>query len=138
MGCNLCRFAKKNIILAGLWCADEKPTMTKFFRPLVDVLNKLYTTGIYLILILQKGIIILILISSGMKVLTPLGQVTCRLALIACSCDLPARCTADKHSIMGIMGAICVKTQVLMNVLNLYIAGGHLIRIWFSGFITHL
>ena len=26
-----------------------------------------------------------------MKVLTPLGEVTCRLALIACSCDLPAR-----------------------------------------------
>lgn len=26
-----------------------------------------------------------------MEVLTPLGQVTCRIALIACSCDLPAR-----------------------------------------------
>ena len=72
---------------------DEKPTMTKFFRPLVDTLNKLYTMG--------KAIQILILQTLSNESLylflrdespyTPLGQLTCRIALIAWSCDLPAR-----------------------------------------------
>ena len=76
----------------------------------------------------------MILISAGMKVLTPLGQVTCRLALIACSSNLPARALLTNIvQYNGIMGAIVVKAQVLVNILNLYIAGGHLIRIWFSG-----
>ena len=39
----------------------------------------------------DHGGLLMILISAGMKVLTPLGQVTCRLALIACSSNLPAR-----------------------------------------------
>ena len=41
----ICRFSKRNMILAGLWYSRDKPTMTTFLRPLIDELNCLYKDG---------------------------------------------------------------------------------------------
>ena len=38
-------FRFKNIILARIWCASEKPTVTKFLRPLTDSLRDLLHTA---------------------------------------------------------------------------------------------
>ena len=40
------RFAKKNMMLAGIWCSKEQPIMNVFLKPLVDSLNDLYKNGI--------------------------------------------------------------------------------------------
>ena len=36
------------MILAGLWCSRDKPTMNMFLKPLVDSANNLYHTGSYM------------------------------------------------------------------------------------------
>ncbi len=43
-----CRFARHNMILAGLWYdTDEHPTMTTYLRPLMDSMNSLYEHGMF-------------------------------------------------------------------------------------------
>ena len=41
-----CRFAKKDMILTGLWCSKEKPRMNILLHPLIDAANELYRKGI--------------------------------------------------------------------------------------------
>lgn len=41
----LTRFSKKNIILAGLWFSDSKPTMTTFLEPVIQEINNLSSKG---------------------------------------------------------------------------------------------
>lgn len=41
----LYRFDKRNMILAALWFSADKPTMTTFMRPLIDLFNDLYQNG---------------------------------------------------------------------------------------------
>lgn len=40
------RFSKSHMLLAGLWYAEEKPTMTSFLRPLVEEISILHKEGI--------------------------------------------------------------------------------------------
>ena len=41
----VCRFSKRNMLLAGLWYSKEKPTMCTFLAPLVEEMNDLYVNG---------------------------------------------------------------------------------------------
>ena len=41
----------KNIILAGLWCSTEKPPMQMFLKPIIEMLSKLESEGLFGILI---------------------------------------------------------------------------------------
>ena len=41
----LCRFTKRNMLLAGLWFSKTKPTVTTFLRPLMSTMNELYQNG---------------------------------------------------------------------------------------------
>ena len=43
----LYRFAKSNMILAGVWYSTEKPLMNVYLRPLIDSLNELSNTGVF-------------------------------------------------------------------------------------------
>ena len=78
------------MILVGLWCNKEKPTMNMFLKPLVDAANELYNEGKE-----QHGIHMPIMVSSnvhlGIEVCTPLGNKRIRAAIVCLSCDLPAR-----------------------------------------------
>ena len=65
------RIAKENMIFAGLWFGDRKPLMTSFLKPIFDHLHEL---------------------EHGIDVESPeRGQYRLKAALIACTCDLPAR-----------------------------------------------
>ena len=33
------------MLLAGLWCGNEKPPMNGFLKPVMDCINKLYSEG---------------------------------------------------------------------------------------------
>ena len=39
------RFSKQNMLLAGMWYAQEKPTMNMFLYPLICSLNALFKDG---------------------------------------------------------------------------------------------
>lgn len=39
------RFSRRNIMLAGLWFAKTKPTMTTYIMPLIMSINELYEKG---------------------------------------------------------------------------------------------
>ena len=41
----ICRFKRKNLILAGLWFNKSKPTMNTLLGPLVEELNELANKG---------------------------------------------------------------------------------------------
>ena len=93
---------KENRIFAGLWYGSEKPDMTLFLKPLCNALTKLYTDGkqnlstqrvnegqMHVELTLTHVVILIIV---GVLVAPPgYGSSACRAALLACSCDLPAR-----------------------------------------------
>ena len=34
------------MILAGLWCGEDKPTINYFLKPLIESANELYEKGI--------------------------------------------------------------------------------------------
>ena len=65
------RIAKENMIFAGLWFGEKKPLMTSFLKPIFNHLNEL---------------------EDGIDVESPeRGKYSLKAALIACTCDLPAR-----------------------------------------------
>ena len=65
-----------NIIFAGLWFGDKKPLMLSFLRPTFESLSKL---------------------EEGVEMHSPeRGTFILKGALIACTCDLPARAMVNK------------------------------------------
>ena len=36
------------MILAGLWCSSEKPPMQMFLKPIIEMLSKLESEGLYI------------------------------------------------------------------------------------------
>ena len=65
------RFARENIILAGLWQGKGKPPFSEFFKVFADQMNSLYTDGVQ------------ILIDSE--------SLNVRLSALCCIADLPAK-----------------------------------------------
>jgi hypothetical protein len=88
MLCFLHRFSKKNMMLVGLWCSDEKPPMNVFLRPLLDSLNELYVNGKFADVIYHNGQLV---IKIGLEVSTVSGAKKVKAAMVVVSCDLPAR-----------------------------------------------
>ena len=104
------------MILAALWCNKVKPTMNNYLKPVVESASDLYTKGTSLTE-LAMGVVLITLYSMGYKctcfrflhgcmgpvnsislilmtgieVSTPSGVQTVKAALVAISCDLPAR-----------------------------------------------
>ena len=40
------RFLKRHVLLGGMWfCKSDKPPMNSFLLPIIEDVNKLYTTG---------------------------------------------------------------------------------------------
>ena len=72
------------MILSAIWCSQSKPTMNVFMKPLLDSVNELYTKGKHFL-----GIYIFLFwhFSQGVEIR---GRKV-RVALVAASCDLPAR-----------------------------------------------
>ena len=64
--------SSENMIFAGLWFSEKKPAMWTFLKPHMQSLKTL-----------EKGVEI----ESSLK-----GTFLCKGVLLACSCDLPARC----------------------------------------------
>ena len=86
---NCFRFSKKNMILAGLWFDDEKPTMSTFLHPLMLEMNRLYEKGnniVFIITYITYSYII------GLTIKSPDGDIPCKAILLMCCADLPARC----------------------------------------------
>ena len=66
------RIARENMLFAGLWFGEKKPAMWTFLRPHMNALKELET---------------------GVEFESPSrGQFVCKALLLACTCDLPARC----------------------------------------------
>ena len=94
----ICRIAKENLILAGLWYGTAKPDMGLFMEPLANILKQLYDEGrlccmidliILLTYILFNYISMCII---GVTVTLPdTSTVLCRAVLLCTTCDLPAR-----------------------------------------------
>lgn len=78
------------MILGGLWFDKEKPTMNLFLKPLVESLNELYHKGWWLLVQIMSLILRVCII--GIEVVTECGIKTIKVAMIAVTCDLPARC----------------------------------------------
>ena len=43
----LCRFLRHNLLLAGLWYGEKKPTMTSFLTPFTKEINRLSKDGVF-------------------------------------------------------------------------------------------
>lgn len=66
------QMARENMLFAGLWFGEKKPAMWTFLRPHMSALKEL---------------------ESGVEFKSPWrGKLDCRAVLLACTCDLPARC----------------------------------------------
>ena len=66
------RMKSENMIFAGLWFSEKKPAMWTFLKPYVQTLKVL---------------------ESGVEMHSPeRGKFLCKGYVIACTCDLPARC----------------------------------------------
>ena len=48
--CTYDRRNPKNVILAALWLAEEKPPMSTYLRPVVEMLLELESTGTIILL----------------------------------------------------------------------------------------
>ncbi|XP_068737234.1 uncharacterized protein [Montipora capricornis] len=66
------RFAKENMLFAGMWFGEKKPAMWTFLRPFHESFSKL-----------EQGVNFSV---NG------IGNVTCQGVLLGGTCDLPARC----------------------------------------------
>lgn len=73
------------MILAGLWCNSEKPSMNFFLKPLIDLANELYHKGAYHTISCVSYFIL------GIEVVSSGHVVTVKAAIVALTCDLPAR-----------------------------------------------
>lgn len=66
------RMSRENMLFAGLWFGEKKPAMWTFLRPHMNALKEL---------------------ESGVEFESPSrGRFFCKAVLLACTCDLPARC----------------------------------------------
>ena len=66
------RIARENMLFAGLWFGEKKPAMWTFLRPYMSALKEL---------------------ECGVEFESPTrGRFVCKSVLLACTCDLPARC----------------------------------------------
>ena len=66
------RMARENMLFAGLWFGEKKPAMWTFLKPHMSALKEL---------------------ESGVEFESPSrGKFVCKALLLACTCDLPARC----------------------------------------------
>ena len=66
------RMARENMLFAGLWFGEQKPAIWTFLRPHMNALKDL---------------------ESGVEFESPSrGKFFCKAVLLACTCDLPARC----------------------------------------------
>lgn len=66
------RFAKENMLFAGMWFGEKKPAMWTFLKPFHESFSKL-----------EQGVNFSV---NG------IGNVTCQGVLLGGTCDLPARC----------------------------------------------
>ena len=87
------RYLRKNIILAGLWFARSKPTMTTFVRPVMDQLSTLSSTGMPNDISVITCFVLFTCTCNyaGITIKTPCGEMTSKARLLLCSVDLPAR-----------------------------------------------
>ena len=66
------RLSRENMLFAGLWFGEKKPAMWTFLKPHMKALKDL---------------------ESGVELESPSrGKFICKAVLLACTCDLPARC----------------------------------------------
>ena len=66
------RMARENMLFAGLWFGEQKPAMWTFLKPHMNAQKEL---------------------ESGVEFESPSrGKFFCKAVLLACTCDLPARC----------------------------------------------
>lgn len=66
------RIARENMLFAGLWFGEKKPAMWTFLKPHIKALDEL---------------------ELGLEMESPIrGKFICKAVLLACTCDLPARC----------------------------------------------
>lgn len=83
---------KHNLLLAGLWYGQEKPTMTTFLAPFMQEMNHLSSQGKN-----KKSLTILYSAPNafpklaGLQVDSPIGSITAKARLLMCSLDLPAK-----------------------------------------------
>ena len=45
----------KNMFLAGLWCSTEKSPMQMFLKPIIEMLSKLESEGLYIGNLISSG-----------------------------------------------------------------------------------
>lgn len=76
------------MMLCGVWCSKDKPSMNFFLKPSIEAANKLFYSGTYNTALKHKVPILPIL---GVEVCTPTGKVIVKACIITFSCDLPAR-----------------------------------------------
>lgn len=83
------RFKKDYILLAGLWCSNQKPPAFSFLEPTLSCLNSLENKGIYAHL---NFLFISLFLNIGFKVNIPgIGKKSVKATLLCVTLDLPAK-----------------------------------------------
>ena len=87
------RFSKSHMLLAGLWHAEEKPTMTSFLRPLVEEISILHNEGTdyYLKDTCMDHNMYVLIESAGIIVNTPDDPLRSCAILLCTTLDVPAK-----------------------------------------------